>query len=93
MDPRFIEILRPSADGATGAAITPETDLRALGIDSMGAIELLFTLEDTFGISLPDTDLNDETFATAGSLWQAVAAQISPGQSSPDQSSAGQVAA
>lgn len=87
MDPRFIEILRPSvsADGDTGADITPDTDLRALGIDSMAAIELLFTLEDTFGISLPDTDLNDETFATAGSLWQAVAAQISPGQSSPGQ--------
>ncbi|MFD4241801.1 acyl carrier protein [Streptomyces sp. NPDC058525] len=85
MDPRFIEILRPSVDGSAGVDITSDTDLRALGIDSMAAIELLFTLEDTFGISLPDTDLNDETFATAGSLWQAVSAQISPGQGSPGQ--------
>ncbi|MEU9234701.1 acyl carrier protein [Streptomyces subrutilus] len=85
MDPRFIEILRPTADGGAGADITPDTDLRALGIDSMAAIELLFTLEDTFGIALPDTDLNDDTFATAGSLWQAVAAQISPGHGTPGQ--------
>ncbi|MEU8569432.1 acyl carrier protein [Streptomyces pathocidini] len=82
MDQRFTELLRPflkfTPGGAAGepVAITPETDLRALGIDSMQAIELLFAIEDAFAISLPDEELNDTTFATAGSLWNAVAAQL-----------------
>jgi acyl carrier protein len=38
----------------------------------MQSIELLFAIEDTFGISLPDEDLTDTTFATAGSLWHAM---------------------
>ncbi|MFD6297768.1 phosphopantetheine-binding protein [Streptomyces sp. NPDC060235] len=82
MDPRFTELLRPflKLAGPEEITITPETDLRRLGVDSMQAIELLFTLEDTFGIALPDEEMNDATFATAGTLWQAVARQL------PDQS-------
>ncbi|MFG3116250.1 acyl carrier protein [Streptomyces sp. NPDC048197] len=45
----------------------------------MQAIELLFAVEDTFGISLPDEELNDTTFATAGSLWNVIAAQLPQG--------------
>ncbi|SER13186.1 acyl carrier protein [Streptomyces sp. yr375] len=85
MDPRFIELLRSSlklagsdGDGGSDAAvITPDTELRKLGVDSMQAIELLFSIEDTFGISLPDEELNDTTFATAGNLWRAIATQLS----------------
>ncbi|MFF2809820.1 acyl carrier protein [Streptomyces sp. NPDC058000] len=78
MDPRFTDLLRPFLKhaGADPLTLTPDTDLRRLGVDSMQAIELLFTIEDTFGISLPDEELNDATFATAGSLWQAIAAQL-----------------
>ncbi|MCQ4081078.1 phosphopantetheine-binding protein [Streptomyces sp. RB6PN25] len=78
MDPRFIDVLRPLVKTANpeATAITADTDLRKVGIDSMQAIELLFSIEDTFGISLPDEDLNDSTFATAGSLWRAVQAQL-----------------
>ncbi|QKW25033.1 acyl carrier protein [Streptomyces seoulensis] len=83
MDPRFTDLLRPFLKhaGPGDLAITPETDLRRLGVDSMQAIELLFQLEDGFGIQLPDEDMNDATFATAGSLWRAVAAQL-PGEES-----------
>ncbi|MFB6607730.1 acyl carrier protein [Streptomyces noursei] len=78
MDARFTDMLRPflKHSGAEPLDLAPDTDLRRLGVDSMQAIELLFTIEDTFGISLPDEDLNDTTFATAGSLWQAIAAQL-----------------
>ncbi|MGG2460874.1 acyl carrier protein [Streptomyces sp. RGM 3693] len=78
MDPRFTDLLRPFLKhaGTDPLTLTPDTDLRRLGVDSMQAIELLFTIEDTFGISLPDEELNDATFATAGSLWQAIAAQL-----------------
>ncbi|WP_405782629.1 acyl carrier protein [Streptomyces sp. NBC_00859] len=81
MDSRFTELLRPFLKnaGPDGIVITPETDLRRLGVDSMQAIELLFSVEDTFGISLPDEELNDTTFATAGSLWHVISAQLSDG--------------
>ncbi|MFE2375747.1 acyl carrier protein [Streptomyces sp. NPDC059398] len=81
MDPRFTELLSPFLKnaGPDGVVITPETDLRRLGVDSMQAIELLFSVEDTFGISLPDEELNDTTFATAGSLWRVISAQLAEG--------------
>jgi acyl carrier protein len=33
--------------------LTPEAPLEALGIDSLGVADLLFNIEDAFGISLP----------------------------------------
>jgi acyl carrier protein len=72
MDERFTDILTPFLQYRHGQEITAESGLRALGLDSMKSIELLFAIEDEFGVSLPDEDLNDVTFATAGSLWRAV---------------------
>ncbi|MFJ9406873.1 acyl carrier protein [Streptomyces sp. NPDC101393] len=85
MDARFTALLRPflKHPGPDEIALTPDTDLRALGVDSMQAIELLFAIEDTFGISLPDDELNDATFATAGNLWRVIAAEL------PDQAADG----
>ncbi len=34
-------------------ALTPDAPLEGLGIDSLGVAELLFTLEDEFGINVP----------------------------------------
>ncbi|RST16355.1 acyl carrier protein [Streptomyces sp. WAC05374] len=80
MDDRFTRLLRPFLKNASeDTVITPQTDLRRLGVDSMQAIELLFAIEDTFGISLPDEELNDVTFASAGNLWRAIAAQLPGG--------------
>ncbi|WP_424186720.1 acyl carrier protein [Actinokineospora sp. G85] len=75
LDPRFTELLAPFLKFAGDRPITAESHLRDLGLDSMQSIELLFAIEDTFGIALPDEDLNDTTFATAGSLWTAIEAQ------------------
>ncbi|MFC8845935.1 MULTISPECIES: phosphopantetheine-binding protein [unclassified Micromonospora] len=74
MDPRFVDLLEPFLKFLRGQEITTGSRLRELGLDSMQSIELLFAIEDTFGISLPDDDLNDTTFETAGSLWRAVQA-------------------
>ncbi|WP_327298818.1 MULTISPECIES: phosphopantetheine-binding protein [unclassified Streptomyces] len=80
MDARFTELLRPFLKNAgPEVVITPDTDLRRLGVDSMQAIELLFSVEDAFAISLPDEELNDTTFATAGSLWRVISAQLPDG--------------
>ncbi|MEV5599406.1 phosphopantetheine-binding protein [Streptomyces sp. NPDC052496] len=46
--------------------------LRDLGLTSMQAIEVMFDIEDLYGVSLDDDQLNDTTFSTAGHLWQAV---------------------
>ncbi|MFE7778860.1 phosphopantetheine-binding protein [Streptomyces sp. NPDC057445] len=74
MDPRFTELLTPFLKYLRGQELTENSVLRELGLDSMQSIELLFAIEDTFGISLPDEDLNDATFATAGTLWKAIEA-------------------
>ncbi|MFC0105800.1 acyl carrier protein [Kibdelosporangium aridum] len=73
MDERFTRLLKPFLQYLHGQEITADSQLRALGLDSMKSIELLFAIEDEFGVSLPDEDLNDDTFTTAGSLWRAVA--------------------
>ena len=73
MDTRFTGLLRPFLKFAGDEEIAPESRLRDLGLDSMQSIELLFAIEDEFAIALPDEDLNDRTFATAGSLWAAIA--------------------
>ncbi|ONI81626.1 phosphopantetheine-binding protein [Actinosynnema sp. ALI-1.44] len=73
MDARFTELLGKFLKFADGKPITEDSDLRALGLDSMQSIELLFAIEDTYGVSLPDDEMGDATFATAGSLWRAIA--------------------
>lgn len=72
MDARFTDLLRPFLRFLGEQDINPDSRLRDLGLDSMQSIELLFAIEDEFAIALPDEDLNDRTFATAGSLWAAV---------------------
>ena len=47
-------------------------DLAALGLDSMGVVQLLTDLEETYGLDLPDELITEETFETVGSLWDAV---------------------
>ncbi|MEV4861686.1 acyl carrier protein [Streptomyces ossamyceticus] len=76
METRFIELLTPFLKFLGDAPLTPDTLLRELGLDSMQAIELLFALEDAFGVTLPDDDMNDATFATAGSLWSVLRAAL-----------------
>ncbi|MEE1943035.1 acyl carrier protein [Streptomyces sp. TRM 70361] len=74
MDPRFTDLLTPFLKFLGDREITADSPLRELGLDSMQAIEVLFALEETFDMTLPDDDMNDATFATAGSLWAAVSA-------------------
>ena len=74
MDSRFVALLVPFLKFLGDREITRDSALRELGLDSMQAIELLLAIEDEFGVSLPDEDLNDTTFATAGNLWDVIAA-------------------
>ncbi len=40
--------------GLAREQVAPDAALTALGVDSLGLIELMFEIEDRFGISLPD---------------------------------------
>ncbi|MGW3953926.1 acyl carrier protein [Streptomyces sp. NPDC004752] len=85
MDERFTAVLLPFLKFHTEGALDAESDLRGLGLDSMQAIDLLFAIEDAYGISLPDEAMNDTTFATAGNLWKEVSAALTgqPGSAAP----------
>lgn len=72
METRFTDLLTPYLPFLGDRSLDRDSRLRDLGLDSMKSIELLFAIEDAYGFSLPDEDLNDTTFATAGSLWDAV---------------------
>jgi diaminopimelate decarboxylase len=55
------------------APIPPDVSLRLLGLDSLGAVELVNSLEDTFAIQLPEEALAAESFRSAATLWEVVA--------------------
>ncbi|MEZ5840842.1 MAG: phosphopantetheine-binding protein [Hyphomicrobiales bacterium] len=59
--------------------LTLDGELRGLGLDSKDAVDLLLDIEDLYGVVFPDDLLNDRTFATAGSLWQAIESTRGPG--------------
>ncbi|GGM47055.1 acyl carrier protein [Dactylosporangium sucinum] len=72
MNPDFVAMLRPFLKFAGDQEIRPESRLRDLGLDSMREIELLFAVEDTFGVQVPDDKLVDSTFETGGGLWAVI---------------------
>jgi acyl carrier protein len=55
-----------------GQDVPRETELSALGLDSMSALTLLLELEEKFGISFPDSLLNATTFRSARSLENVI---------------------
>ena len=72
MNTEFVALLRPYLKYAGDQEITAESRLRDLGLDSMRAIELLFAVEDTYGVVIPDERLVDATFETGSSLWTVI---------------------
>ena len=55
-----------------GQDVPRETELSALGLDSMSALTLLLELEEIFDISFPDSLLNATTFRSAKSLENVI---------------------
>lgn len=46
-------------------------------LDSMAVVTLIGSLEERFGITVDDDDIDGETFATVGALADFVAAKLS----------------
>ena len=49
-------------------AISPEATLDELGLDSLTVVELLFDVEDEFGIEVPEERATFQTLAEAAAL-------------------------
>ncbi len=55
-----------------GEELTPSTEIRQLGLDSVAAVDLLVDLETAFAITFPDEMINWETFQTPSTLENAI---------------------
>ena len=74
IEERVIAIIASSArlDAST---ITRAATLKSLGVDSLDAIEVIFEIEESFGITLPDRAPDFEA-DTVGGLIEAVTAAL-----------------
>jgi acyl carrier protein len=70
---RFEDLLRAHLPFLPGdQELRPELDLREFGLDSMGVVDLLVSLESEYCVRLTDDMLSIDTFATPGALWEAL---------------------
>jgi acyl carrier protein len=53
--------------------LTPQGDLFAAGLDSMGIMQLLLVIEDRFGAAIDPADLSRGNFSTAEKIATLVA--------------------
>jgi acyl carrier protein len=71
---QFEDLLRTHLPFLPGdEELRPELDLREFGLDSMGVVDLLVSLESEYCVHLTDDMLTMDTFATPGALWVALA--------------------
>ena len=70
------EILRSHLPYSDSGELAETDELASLGLDSMGMVRLLAALEDGYDVDLPDDILNEETFATVGSLWRTLSGLV-----------------
>jgi acyl carrier protein len=58
-------------------ALAGDLNLREFGLDSLGVVDLLVSLEQAYGIRLLADDLTMDTFAEPSVLWAILSRQIS----------------
>lgn len=63
---KILEVIQKHAQDPT-AAITRDSRIEDVGIDSYGLIEVIFELEDELGIDVP-YNANDNTFGEAKTI-------------------------
>jgi acyl carrier protein len=67
---RVVAIIASSA-GLDASMVTPQATLQSLGVTSLDAIEIIFDIEESFGVTLPDRAPDFEA-DTVGGLIDAV---------------------
>ncbi|HJP72776.1 MAG TPA: phosphopantetheine-binding protein [Pseudonocardiaceae bacterium] len=75
LSPEFEAVLRSCLDGliSPDAPLLPDSDLTEVGIDSLTVVRLLVTIEETFGVVIPDESISFEIFSSPGVLWNVIA--------------------
>jgi acyl carrier protein len=74
-DNQFEQIIRPHLPFlAPDEPLTAEDNLRDLGLDSLGTVELLASLERAYDVRFVDQMLSLESFATPAVLWNTLSA-------------------
>ena len=53
--------------------LSPQSDLFAAGLDSMGIMQLLLAIEDRYGVAIDPAELSRENFSTVGKIAALVA--------------------
>jgi acyl carrier protein len=66
--PRFLALVRDHC-GIEVDTVDPDRKLTDLGLDSMARVSLLISVEEAFGIVVPDEKLTADAFATPMTLW------------------------
>lgn len=56
-------------------AVVPEASLDSFGVDSLGMMELLFEIEKTFGIAIPNEQVELKTVAQVVAYIDRLAAE------------------
>ena len=72
MEHDLLELIRTDVLD-TAEPLTPQSDLFAAGLDSMGIMQLLLAIEDRFGVAMDPADLSRENFSTAEKIAALVA--------------------
>jgi acyl carrier protein len=71
-----MEQIRKHNRNTSNLEFSLETTFAQLGIDSVGAVNLLMELESTFDTVFPDEHLTIETFYSVGSLWSVLSSLV-----------------
>ncbi|HEX9164085.1 MAG TPA: acyl carrier protein [Thermoanaerobaculia bacterium] len=71
---KLIEIVRQEKPNLVAESLTAEMPLEQAGIDSLDALTILFAIEETFKISIPDD--RARAMKTFGDMIDAVEALI-----------------
>lgn len=72
-DEKFEETLRKHLPFlGDGEKLDAGADLRDLGLDSLGTVDLLASLESAYDVRFVDDALTMDNFSTPGTLWNAL---------------------
>lgn len=76
-DERFETLLRghlPFLEA--GEEVAADLNLREFGLDSLGVVDLLVSLEEAYGVRFIGEDLKMDTFAAPSVLWATLSKLI-----------------
>lgn len=72
MEHQLLDLIRTEVLD-TGEMLTPQSDLFAAGLDSMGIMQLLLAIEDRFGVAIDPADLSRANFSSTEKIAVLVA--------------------